>query len=79
MSDDDIGTVRWFGESWHAPINDPRTRVDTPTNRQCIACYDWIESHNQGLVIPASPEIDPEGTVVYHKQCFFDEIGVPHD
>jgi hypothetical protein len=76
---DDIGTVRWFGESWGAPVNDPDTHVDTPTHRQCIECLRWIESDDQGMVIPTVPEIDPQGTVAYHRVCFFDVIGIPHE
>jgi hypothetical protein len=77
MSDDDIGTVRWFGDSWGAPMNDPRARIDTPTHRQCLGCFRWIESDAQGVQIAASPEVAPEGTVVYHLDCFLEEIGVP--
>ena len=46
--DDDLGTVRWFGESWGAPINDPRSHVTTPVDERCIECLLLIKSDDQG-------------------------------
>lgn len=75
MTDDDIGTVRWFGESWRAPINDPRAEIPIPVGEQCIYCHLPIVSDDQGISVPGPPT----GRVVFHKDCFFDEIGVPHE
>lgn len=78
MDDDDIGTVRWFGQSWHAPINDPRAEVPVPVNQDCMSCHLPIGSDDQGVEIPyysgGYAERQP-----WHKNCFFDEIGVPHE
>ena len=73
MIDDDIGTTRWFGESWGAPVNDPRTHVETPTNERCLECLLWIRAGDQGFQIPGG---ETPGHVTFHKQCFFDAIGV---
>jgi hypothetical protein len=76
MDGDDIGTVRWFGESWGAPVNDPRARVEAPITFNCMDCSKWIESDDSGFMI-----LDGlvGGYVAFHKDCFFDAIGVPHD
>jgi hypothetical protein len=71
---EDIGTVRWFGDSWGAPINDPRTWVETPTNELCAECMKWIESDDSGIRIPG---VEASGYVSFHKKCFFHTIGVP--
>lgn len=75
MTDDDIGTTRWFGQSWHAPINDPRAEIPVPVDENCIYCHMPIRSDDAGLSVPGPPT----GQVVFHKECFFDEIGVPHE
>jgi hypothetical protein len=72
MTDDDIGTVRWFGESWHAPVNDPRARIETPTDQRCIECLLYLQSDDQGMRIPSG-----SGFAYFHKACFFAAIGVP--
>jgi hypothetical protein len=74
----EIGNVRWFGESWHAPICDPLAKVATPTAAKCVHCSLYIDSDSQGVVISASVDIDPSGRVAYHLACFLQEIGVPH-
>lgn len=68
--DDDIGTVRWFGESWGAPINDPRARIETPAAEKCIDCSRWIMNDDQGVRIPSRE------FVYYHLDCFLRDIGV---
>lgn len=69
MDDDDIGTVRWFGKTWHAPVNDPRTQVLTPIGAKCVECGIEIGDNASGLVLNA-------GAVVYHRECFFRALGL---
>lgn len=69
--DDDIGTVRWFGQSWHAPINDPRAEVPVPTDHDCTYCHVPIVSDDSGVTIPSQ-----DGRVVFHRTCFFKELGL---
>lgn len=78
MDDDDIGTVRWFGDSWHAPVNDPRARVESPVDQRCIHCHLWIGPADRGVTIPYLNVDTGPTTVAYHLKCFLDEIGVPH-
>lgn len=75
MTDDDIGTVRWFGQSWDAPVNDPRTQIAVPFGKECIYCYKPIREDDTGISVPGPPL----GRVYFHKNCFFDEVGVPHE
>ena len=72
VTDDDIGTVRWFGDSWGAPVNDPRARLESaPVHMNCIRCGIPIHSDDQGISIPG-----PDGYVAYHLGCFFEELGI---
>jgi hypothetical protein len=78
MSDDDIGTVRWFGQSWGAPVNDPRAHMSVPLGEWCIHCKVHFDHGDQGFGIAAHTSIAANGQVFYHRNCLFDEIGVPH-
>lgn len=74
--DDDIGTVRWFGESWGAPICDWRAHIDNPGAARCLDCNHYIESDDQGISTVASLSIDPSGRVYYHLDCFLRMLGI---
>lgn len=85
-------TIRWFGESWGAPVCDPETHVETPAGKRCLGCPDEIEEGQAGVVVLASPEIagryvysvrDPNtnelrSTYVgaYHLQCVLATLGI---
>lgn len=69
-------TVGWFGPSWEAPVNEPENEVAMPYQAECIRCGGPFYVGDQGLSIPASPSISPEGRVYYHRNCFMQEIGV---
>lgn len=45
------GRVKWFGESWGAPICDPADKVDVPTGRLCLMCDREILAGDQGLMV----------------------------
>jgi len=45
--------MRWFGESWGAPICETTQRHETPVGRQCAhECGKLIGSGDSGLLIP---------------------------
>lgn len=77
---EDLGTVRWFGESWGAPVCDPRTHIETPVGMVCIGHphlhneqnrYAGILSEDQGITMPG-----PDGErVAFHLDCWLHEIG----
>lgn len=53
------GRVRWFGESWGAPICDPVDRVDVPVGRPCVGCGEAIRVRDQGVsMVQASWHLD---------------------
>lgn len=76
-SDESIGTVRWFGPTWGAPINDPRAEISVPLGENCIACEEAFDHGDEGVAIAASVEIAENGQVFYHRWCFFEELGIP--
>lgn len=71
---DDVGTTRWFGPSWHAPVNDPRAEISVPLGESCIRCSIDFDHGDQGVAIAAASSIAANGQVFYHRDCFLDEV-----
>lgn len=69
---EDIGTVRWFGTTWKAPICDPRAHVETPVGLRCARCEERIASGDRGLTVPVHP---PGPRLAWHLKCWLREIG----
>jgi hypothetical protein len=69
-------TVKWFGPTWKAPINEPANEMSVPLGEDCIRCGEFFDHDEQGVAIPASPSIAENGQVFYHLQCFLAEIGL---
>ncbi len=74
MADDDSGTVRWFGQSWRAPVNNPRAHIATPTDTKCAHCNAPIEDGDQGITMPYLHD-NIEDRIAYHLDCFLHTIG----
>jgi hypothetical protein len=43
--------MRWFGETWDAPINDLE-HADTPVGQKCERCGEVITEDTRGVLIP---------------------------
>ena len=69
-------TLRWFGESWGAPVCDPETQVPIPAGELCYACQFQILPATRGVVVPVWLSV---GWVVgrYHLSCWLRIVGVP--
>lgn len=68
---DDIGTVRWFGPTWNAPVNDERAHVDTP-DEPCELCDKPFDGDDRGVGVPYVGH----GYCWYHLACWGQMIGV---
>lgn len=79
MSDEkSMGTVRWFGASWGAPVNEAGTRVAAPVGEQCPPCDRPIQPDDRGVGVPHVGLTSYEGCGVYrwwHLDCWLREIG----
>jgi hypothetical protein len=78
----DVGTLRWFGESWGAPVCDPRARIEPPVGMACIGHPHLHEDRpvailpdDQGVTMPHLSGDGLVGTVAYHLDCWLHEIG----
>lgn len=68
--------MKWFGESWNAPICEPAEHVERP-NLECMYCDAELVDGDQGVVMPYLEDPDsPVSWVAAHLDCFLGAIGV---
>jgi hypothetical protein len=72
------GTIRWFGKTWDAPVNDPVNNVKVPVGKPCIICGVDMTPDDQGVTLPYWDGTHLPTTILYHLHCWFDQLGVPH-
>lgn len=65
-----VGTVRWFGRSWSAPVCEPAAHIATPVGATCPFDGSDIDADDRGIIVPGT-----DGPVVYHLACFLYTIG----
>lgn len=69
--------MKWFGETWNAPINDTVPFAETPVGDSCLRCGVPIAEGDQGLILPHTGIAQFfTGEDPFHKQCFFEETGI---
>lgn len=66
-------TIRWFGESWSAPVCRDAPSVPTPIGELCVYCHGPIARDDQGLVLPLITA-QGQGTAAYHRHCYISSI-----
>lgn len=67
--------MKWFGESWNAPVCDPENKVETPVGDTCMHCADGIEATNQGVMMPFWDGV-AHRMVSYHRLCLLQNMGL---
>lgn len=65
-----LGTLRWFGTTWHAPVCDPRTHIETPVGLRCARCEEIIIRVDRGITLVTHPKL------AWHRDCWLRELGV---
>lgn len=74
MSDDeDLGTVRWFGEAWNTTLCIAARKVPTPIGEPCLRCADPILAEDNGITMPYV-QADGVTTAVFHLDCNLEGI-----
>jgi hypothetical protein len=69
--------MRWFGESWGAPCNEPQDRAPTPVGSVCVGCKQVVNDDDQGLVIPSLRPSGSTRETAWHLDCLLRRIGAP--
>lgn len=76
--------MKWFGESWGAPVCEPETKVDTPVDAWCAWCEAPILKTDQGLMISYFEKMTEgdhtttfeHGSDAWHLDCFLQNLGI---
>jgi len=76
--------VRWFGDTWRAPVCDPAYHITTPVDTVCIECAKKVTGSDRGIVCSCSPGIwgnwvldTPDGAFYvgsYHLLCWMEQV-----
>jgi len=76
--------VRWFGQSWGAPVCDPDYETEVPVGTKCLECTKVIGLNDRGVVTACSDAIwghwsmKINGVKVtccsYHLVCWLDQV-----
>lgn len=67
--------MKWFGESWGAPVCEPRLHAETPTDATCEHCRGPINPGDMGFLLPLASDFD--GLFIelaYHRFCLLATI-----
>lgn len=71
--------MRWFGESWNAPVNDEVDQAPTPVGSVCEGCSFEIAEDDRGVLIPefhpgAAYGMGTADELPYHLRCMMAAI-----
>ena len=76
--------MKWFGESWGAPVNETVEHAETPVGELCSRCTGPIKAEDRGVIIPCfveKPNDTPGSGLVSawvdqpeHLACFQAEV-----
>jgi hypothetical protein len=67
--------MRWFGESWGAPVCRPENKAPVPTTLTCYRCGQRIREGDQGFLDRAWSDADENFFPwVMHKNCFLRNV-----
>lgn len=73
--------MKWFGQSWSAPINAWENWVETPAGRVCPECGEKIVPHDRGVIVPHANRLIVEEThmtpVLFEERAFHLECWLP--
>jgi len=68
--------VKWFGESWGAPVCEAESHAPTPVGEICLQCERAIEADDQGVIIPHIESLSrPTRDRAQHLDCHLHSIG----
>ena len=69
----DMPKMKWFGDSWGAPINMNCEHAPTPEGVLCEHCMLPIEVSDKGFILPLISS-DKVEELPYHHYCFVHDV-----
>jgi len=68
--------MKWFGESWGAPVCEPEEHIETPVGEPCGYCDEPIAEGDIGFRMPFVSDPSGIGHMDAHHACLLRVIGV---
>ena len=69
--------MRWFGESWGAPVCEADEHQPTP-DVPCAGCDVPIQEGDQGVLLPFAGDPGDPPELAYHHGCLMWNLGLSH-
>lgn len=66
--------MKWFGETWGAPVCNTADHVATPVGKNCLDCGGPIYPHSRGLIVPYVQGDFTCTNEPHHTECFLQDI-----
>jgi len=67
--------MKWFGESWGAPVCAPEDNSPLP-EAPCAACEERFQANDQGVILPFLGGPGAPAELPYHLACFREALGI---
>ncbi len=67
--------MKWFGESWSAPVCESTEHAAVPVGEPCVRCHEAFHETSQGVLMPFY-DGERVSMVGYHRLCLLAEMGV---
>lgn len=67
--------MKWFGESWGAPICDASNQAPVPVGEACPYCTLSFKETDSGVILPYLHD-DKQDELAWHLECFWKELGI---
>lgn len=68
--------MKWFGESWGAPVCTTTEKVEVAPDTPCFSCSKPILPGDRGVVLPFVGRLDDSGEFPWHLDCFLESLGL---
>lgn len=67
--------MKWFGESWGAPVCVPEDHVATPVGASCLRCHETVAAEDIGVMMPYFGALDaPVELIPMHHACLMRSV-----
>ncbi len=68
--------MKWFGESWGAPVCQPEDHVAGLPDAPCTCCNRAFVEGDIGVIVPLIGGPGDPKDVGYHHACFMESLGL---
>jgi len=67
--------MKWFGESWGAPVCEPEDHAATPVGKLCGGCREPIREIDHGVIMPFLGSETDDKEMAMHLSCLMRNLG----